>query len=42
MSKRPIFDIDFPEAIDDAENASERKCRRGPMASAISERADAL
>jgi len=42
MSKKRIFDIDFPEAVDDAENAGERKCRRGPMASAISESANAL
>ena len=42
MSKKRIFDIDFPEVSDDAENSSETKDRRGPMASAISESAGVL
>ncbi|MDJ1009055.1 MAG: ParB N-terminal domain-containing protein [Paracoccaceae bacterium] len=40
MSKRRIFDIDFPDG--DAADAAPAGSRRGPMASAISENADAL
>ncbi|SLN25427.1 ParB-like nuclease domain protein [Aquimixticola soesokkakensis] len=47
MSKRRIFDIDFPEADTPASDATppappSEETRRGPMASAISENADAL
>lgn len=40
MSKRRIFDIDFPEGA--TETPSETGTRRGPMASAIAENAGAL
>ena len=40
MSKRRIFDIEFPEG--DLPTTGERETRRGPMAAAISENADAL
>jgi len=41
MSKRRMFDIDFPEGAA-PEPAPSTEARRGPMASAISENADAL
>jgi ParB family transcriptional regulator, chromosome partitioning protein len=40
MSKRRIFDIDFPEG--DADGADSVRARRGPMAAAIAENAEAL
>jgi ParB family chromosome partitioning protein len=42
MSKKRIFDIDFPDALGEDDAAHTEKGRRGPMASAISENADAL
>ncbi|MBT8413319.1 MAG: ParB N-terminal domain-containing protein [Boseongicola sp.] len=42
MSKKRIFDIDFPDALGEDEAALAGTGRRGPMASAISENADAL
>ncbi|WP_380058843.1 ParB/RepB/Spo0J family partition protein (plasmid) [Falsihalocynthiibacter sp. SS001] len=42
MSKRRIFDIDFPSEETPETPAAEPTTRRGPMASAISENADAL
>lgn len=44
MSKRRIFDIDFPEDVPESEPAGEppREHRRGPMAAAITENAEAL
>ncbi|MFV0514772.1 MAG: ParB/RepB/Spo0J family partition protein [Jhaorihella sp.] len=45
MSKRRIFDIDFPEGADPAPEPAAhpaREARRGPMAAAIGENAEAL
>lgn len=42
MSKKRIFDINFPEALSDADAERAEKGRRGPMATAISENAEAL
>ncbi|MBW4708303.1 ParB/RepB/Spo0J family partition protein [Roseobacter sp. YSTF-M11] len=42
MSKRRVFDIDFDEAAVPAGTDNETPARRGPMAAAISENAEAL
>ncbi|MEL6466490.1 MAG: ParB N-terminal domain-containing protein [Pseudomonadota bacterium] len=43
MSKRRVFDIDFqPDEVTDTPAPTEEQMRRGPMAAAISENADAL
>ncbi|MGC3940252.1 ParB/RepB/Spo0J family partition protein [Roseobacter sp. EG26] len=42
MSKRRVFDIDFDEATVPAGTVNEPPARRGPMAAAISENAEAL
>ncbi|WP_375227342.1 ParB/RepB/Spo0J family partition protein [Roseobacter sp. S98] len=42
MSKRRVFDIDFDEASVPAGTEDEAPARRGPMAAAISENAEAL
>ncbi len=42
MSKRRVFDIDFPGGEPAAPEGPEPQGRRGPMAAAISENADAL
>jgi len=41
MSKRRVFDIDFPDGAPQAEDSSRSEGRRGPMATAISESGDA-
>lgn len=42
MSKKRIFDIEFPDGLDSGPSKEVPKTRRGPMASAISENANAL
>ena len=42
MSKKRIFDIDVPDDFAMPEREESAQSRRGPMASAISENADAL
>ncbi len=42
MSKKRIFDIDFPEALGEEGVERADKARRGPMATAISENAEAV